>query len=182
MLKVLICMCTLVSTLSAEQTVPSFLASRSNWAENTLKSLTLKEKIGQLFIVAAASKPVSDQPEALASAMHACPYNLNEEQIKKMIQDYAVGGVIFLYKSDPETQMFLTKKFQKKSKVPLFITQDFECGLSMRLDLDPARVVRYPRNMTLGSVADEHLIYELGYEIGTQCATIGVHIKFCTSR
>jgi beta-N-acetylhexosaminidase len=48
----------------------------------------------------------------------------------------------------------------------------------MRLDLDPTKVVRYPRNMTLGALSDEKLIYQLGYEIGTQCAVLGIHINF----
>lgn len=144
--------------------------------EKTLKQLSLREKIGQLFIVAAASN--FNQPtEQLASSLQACPYTMDEDHVMKMISDYHVGGVIFLYKSDPVTQMALTKKFQHAARVPLLIAQDSEWGLSMRLDNDPTKVVRYPRAMTLGAIQDTQKVYDVAYEIGKQCAAIGVHMN-----
>lgn len=155
---------------------PPFLANNNQWAENILTSLTLKEKIGQLFVVAAASN--FEQPtELLASSMLTAPYTMDEEYVSSLIKEYHVGGILFLYKSDPKTQMVLTKKFQQLATIPLLIAQDGEWGLSMRLDGDPDKVVRYPRNMTLGAITDENLIYQIGYEIGQQCAAIGVHLN-----
>ncbi len=155
---------------------PPFLANNNQWAEKTLASLTLQQKIGQLFVVAAASN--FDQPnELLASSMFASPYKMNEEYVNWLIKNYHVGGVIFLYKSDPKKQTALTKKFQQLASIPLLIAQDCEWGLSMRLDGDPDKVVRYPRNMTLGAIVNESLIYDIGYEIGQQCAAIGVHMN-----
>ena len=113
--------------------LPPFLQHKNIWAEQMLKSMTLQEKIGQLFVVAAVSD--FEQPnEILASSLMASPYIMDEEHVATLIEKYHVGGVIFLYKSDPETQMALTEKFQKKSKIPLLIVQDCEWGLSMRLD------------------------------------------------
>lgn len=155
---------------------PPFLANNNQWAEKTLASLTLQQKIGQLFVVAAASN--FDQPnELLASSMFASPYKMDEEYVNALIKNYHVGGVIFLYKSDPKKQMALTEQFQKLASIPLLIAQDSEWGLSMRLDGDPEKVVRYPRNMTLGAITDENIIYDIGYEIGQQCAAIGVHMN-----
>jgi beta-N-acetylhexosaminidase len=175
---VLVVMLVMAYSSDAFSALPSYLTCKTTWAEETLKSLTLQEKIGQLFIVAAASKSASEQPETLASSMQDSPYTMGPDFVKELIEKYHIGGVIFLYKSDPETQMKLTSEFQKLSKIPLFIAQDCEWGLSMRLDLDPTKVVRYPRNMTLGALSDEKLIYQLGYEIGTQCAVLGIHINF----
>jgi len=151
---------------------PPFLAS-DKWAEETLQSLTLKEKIGQLFMIAAASS-FKQPDELLASAMQKSPYKMDEEYITKMIQEYNIGGIIFLFKSEPEKQIYFTKKYQSLSKIPLLIGLDAEWGLSMRLE----KVVRYPRNMTLGAIQDEQLIYQMGYEVGQQCKAIGVHINF----
>jgi beta-glucosidase-like glycosyl hydrolase len=103
---------------------------------------------------------------------------MQPEHVEKMIKEYGVGGIIFLYKSDPVKQMMLARKFQAASKVPLMITQDAEWGLSMRLDIDPKKVVRYPRNMTLGAIQDEEIVFEVAKEIGNQCAAIGVHMNF----
>lgn len=154
---------------------PPFLQQESSWAQETLASLTLRQKIGQLFVVAAASD--FEQPnEILASSMQASPYTMDEEYVSSLIQNYQVGGVIFLYKSSPEKQRALTEKFQQLSSIPLLIAQDCEWGLAMRLDKDPSKVVRYPHNMTLGAITDENTIYELGYEIGQQCKAVGVHL------
>jgi beta-N-acetylhexosaminidase len=157
--------------------LPPYLSNNSAWAEKTLQSLTLRQKIGQLFIVAAASN--FNQPnESLASSLATSPYTMDANHIEMLIKDYYVGGIIFLYKSDPATQMALMKKFKSLSVVPLFIAQDCEWGLSMRLDIDPTKVVRYPRNMTLGAITNDQLIYDLGHEIGKQCAAIGIHMNF----
>ncbi|MEX0940210.1 MAG: glycoside hydrolase family 3 N-terminal domain-containing protein [Candidatus Babeliales bacterium] len=153
-----------------------YLKGKSSWAEKTLKSLSLREKIGQLFIVAAASN-FSQPTEMLASAMRKCPYNMDPNHVEKMIKEQKVGGLIFLFKSDPKTQKSFIERYQEKSKLPLIIAQDSEWGLSMRLDADPKQVVRYPRNMTLGALVDEQLVYDMGYEVGKQCAALGVHIN-----
>ncbi len=157
--------------------MPPYLTQPTRWAENILQTLTRRQKIGQLFIVASASN--FEQPnEILAATMQASPYRMDEEYISFLIKEYYVGGVIFLFKSDPIKQMALTQKFQQQSSILLFITQDCEWGLSMRLDNNPSEVVRYPRNMTLGAIADEKSVYEIGYEIGKQCNALGVHINF----
>lgn len=156
---------------------PIFLNTNSNWAEQTLQKLTLREKIGQLFIVATASN-FTQPTEILVTALQNCPYNMNHDHIINLIKNYNIGGVIFLFKSDPNTQVAFTNKYQELSKVPLLITQDSEWGLSMRLDLNPEKVIQYPRNLTLGAIKDEQLIYELGKEVGHQCSAIGIHMNF----
>ena len=149
----------------------------SNWPQETLAKLNLRQKIGQLLMVAAASN-FSQANESLASAMQRSPYDMTSSHVEQMIREYGIGGVFFLYKSDPVTQSHLMQKFQNLSQVPLLFAQDSEWGLSMRLDLDPDQVVRYPHNLTLGAIKNSKLIYEIGYEIGRECAAIGIHMNF----
>ena len=60
--------------------------NKTSWAENTLKKLTLDQKIGQLFIIAAISS--TEQPtETLATELIACPYNLNKKHIKQAVKE-----------------------------------------------------------------------------------------------
>jgi len=161
-------------------TISSFCAlsfaqgqAKLSWAQKTLASLTLREKIGQLFIVPTAS--CFDQPEeALATAMHKCPYKMDPEYVKQLITEYKVGGLIFLFKSTPDVQIDAINEYQKLSKTPLIIGQDCEWGLSMRL----YNTLRFPRNMTLGALQNKNLIYQMGQEVGRQCKVIGVHINF----
>lgn len=145
--------------------------------EELLTRMSLREKIGQLFVVAAASN-FSQPTESLASAMTKSRYTMDPDYVENLVREHGIGGVIFLYKSDPATQMKLAKRFNDAARIPLLITQDCEWGLAMRLDIDPTKVVRYPRNMTLGAIKDEQLVYEVAREIGNQCAAIGVHMNF----
>lgn len=171
--------CVLLMTCNLYAMHPPFLNDSGAQAEVLLKKLTLPEKIGQLFVVAAASN--FDQPtESLATALRKCPYNMDPEHIKKMIREYHVGGVIFLFQSDPKTQREWINVYQKETKIPLLIAQDLEWGLTMRLNCDPTKVVRYPRAMTLGALSEdnEQSIYQMGIEIGKQCAQVGVHMNF----
>lgn len=155
---------------------PFFITKKDEWAQETLTAMTLKEKIGQLFVVAAASD--FEQPtEILATSMQKSPYNMYEEYINTLIQEHHIGGVIFLYISEPQKQIALTKRFQSLSKTPLLIALDAEWGLAMRLNKNPSKVVHYPHNMTLGALQDERLIYDIGYEIGQQCCALGVHLN-----
>ena len=144
--------------------------------EELLAQLSLRQKIAQLFVVAAAT--CFDQPtEALASSLKASPYKMDKDFVLSLIKNYGIGGVIFLYKSSPAVQLAVTKEFQANSALPLFIMQDAEWGLDMRLGIDPTKVVRYPRNMTLGAIADTAIIYEVAVEIGKQCSVLGIHMN-----
>jgi beta-glucosidase-like glycosyl hydrolase len=145
--------------------------------KNQIANMTIDEKIGQLIMIAAASS--EHQPtELLASQFINSPYNLDQNYLKNAITRWHIGGVIFLFKSTPEKQVKLTQELQDLAKIPLIIGQDSEWGLAMRLDLSPDKVIKYPKNMTLGAIQDLNLIYKLGLEIGQQCQNIGVHINF----
>lgn len=128
-----------------------------SWVDSTLSQMTLEEKIGQLFMVAAYS-------------------NKNENhvnQISKLIEDHKIGGLMFM-QGGPHRQLNLTNLYQNKSEIPLIIAQDAEWGLSMRIDSTP----RFPWQMTLGAIEDSSLVYDMGIEIAKQCRRLGVHINF----
>lgn len=140
-----------------EQVVPDFISSESKWADSVLNQMSLDEKIGQLFMVAAYSSKGADHYQSL----------------DKLIKENHIGGLIF-FKGSPIKQAHLTNRFQEHSKTPLFIAIDGEWGLSMRLD----STVNYPRQMMLGALPNDELIYEMGKQIGEQCKLMGIHINF----
>ncbi len=129
----------------------------AGWAEDTLRNLSLREKIGQLFVVATVSYD-----------------NHHKEYIESLITNNGIGGVIFQHKSTQEKQIALTNDYQALSRVPLLICQDAENGLTMRLKNE----LRFPQNMTLGAIQDTNLIYQMAREVGRQCHAIGVHMNF----
>jgi beta-N-acetylhexosaminidase len=136
---------------------PPFTLQDKSWADSILKKMTIDEKIGQLFMVAA----YSNKNEA--------EYATLEAQIKK----YHLGGVIF-FQGDPATQIKLTNRYQQAAKYPLMVGIDAEWGLGMRLD----STISYPRQLTLGAIQDNELIFKMGEEIGKQHARMGIHVNF----
>ena len=132
-------------------------AAQKKWVDSIYDSMTLEEKIGQLFMVQAFSNK---------DLRH-------ENTIYGLITDYHIGGIIFS-KGGPYRQAKLTNTFQEASKVKLLIGMDAEWGLSMRLDSTYA----FPWNMTLGAIKDERLIEQTGRQIGEHCKRLGVHFNF----
>ncbi len=136
---------------------PEFLTSDSIWVDSVMNTLSLDDKIAQLIMVAAYS-------------------NRDEEhnsEIDHLIQKFQIGGLIF-FQGGPVRQANLTNRYQKISKVPLLIAIDGEWGLAMRLD----STITYPRQMSLGAIQNDALIYQMGYDIGIQCKRMGIHINF----
>ena len=127
------------------------------WSDSIINSLSLEEKIGQLFMVAA----YSNKPEN------------HTLMIEKYIEKYHIGGLLFL-QGAPVRQARLTNFYQSKSKLPLLISIDAEWGLDMRLD----SCVRYPWAMTLGAIQNLKLLEKTGEEIGEQCNRLGIHWNF----
>lgn len=160
-------------SFSLAQEVPCYERIAGRDAKKILSSLTLREKIGQLFMAPAASC-FEQQEEALASQMLACPYNMKPEYVSELITKHKIGGLIFLFKGTPELQIDAINEYQRRSAIPLLIGQDCEWGLSMRLYNTP----RFPRNMTLGALCDQSLIYQMGRTVGRQCRAVGVHMNF----
>lgn len=174
--RALICLFFTINTFAIQ---PPFLQEANASTEALLKTLTLRQKIGQLFMVPATSIFYTpDDP--LAPTQRDSPYNVDPDYVTMLIKEYHIGGLIFLFKSEPDLQRKYIERYQAESKIPLLVGQDLEWGLSQSLDHDPSKVTRYPHLMTLGALSkeNEYLIYELGKEIGKQCAQIGVHMNF----
>lgn len=99
-----------------------------------------------------------------------------EEHVKEiigLIKNNQIGGLVF-FQGGPVRQAVLTNHYQALSKVPLLIGMDAEWGLAMRLD----STVQYPRQMTLGSIQNDTLIYRMASQIAQQCKRLGVHLNF----
>jgi beta-N-acetylhexosaminidase len=139
--------------------------------QEVLSSLTLDQKIGQLFMVAASSN--TQNAEILASNK-AFTYNVDPKHTEMLIKRYHIGGLIFFGKGSPVDQVKATNYYQSIAKHPLLIAQDLEWGLDMRHQ----NVVRFPCNLVLGAIENPQLIYRFGREVGRQCKEIGVHINF----
>ena len=127
------------------------------WVETRLQGMSLKEKIGQLFIHTVA--PQDTEP--------------NRRNIGNAVKEYKVGGLLFSG-GQLSTQVVLTNFAQEMAETPLLMTFDGEWGLAMRLKGTPS----FPKNRVLGCIQDNELLYEYGLEVARQCREIGVHVNF----
>jgi beta-N-acetylhexosaminidase len=144
----------LLSATSFAQKIPS---AGKAWVDSVFKSLSDEEKIAQLMVIRAHSNL---GPDHVAGVV---------EQIRK----YNVGALCF-FQGGPVRQANLTNHYQSIAKTPLMVTIDGEWGLGMRLD----SVTKYPYQLTLGSLNDDNIVYEMGLAVGRQMKRIGVHVNY----
>ena len=135
----------------------SISPAEQKWIDSVFNSLTPDQRLGQLFMTAAWSNLG----------------NKEKRRVSKLISQYQIGGLIFMQGS-PVAQAGLTNYYQAISNTPLLISQDAEWGLGMRLD----SAMTFPRQIALGAISDNELIYKMGFEIARQCKRIGVNIDF----
>ena len=137
---------------------PPYMLSESPWADSLVQTLSLDEKIGQLFMVAANGRDTEES---------------YYKSIDTLIENYHLGGLIY-FQSTPTAHTQLVNRFQSKSTLPMMNGIDGEWGLAMRIDsLQP-----FPWNMTLGAIQNNDLLYEMGLAMAQECKTLGIHFNF----
>lgn len=129
----------------------------SVWVDSVFASLSLDQKIAQLFLLRTYSNKTAD-------------YYRNMDEL---IGKYKPGGLCF-FQGGPKTQQKLTKHYQSISQTPLLIAMDAEWGPGMRLDSSYS----FPYQMTLGSIDNDSLIYQMGTQVAEMLMQLGVHINF----
>ena len=133
------------------------LYAQSFNVDSALSAMTLDEKIGQLFMVAAYSnKDESHQAE-----------------LEKLVRDYHIGGVITM-QGGPEPQKKLLHRLQNAAAFPLLVGQDAEWGQAMRLD----STYKFPTSLTIGAAGETMDAYDLGHVLADECTAVGVHMSF----
>ncbi len=130
---------------------------QSNWVDSVLQTMSLESKIGQLFIIRSYAKPSETQ----------------SKEVQSLIQNYHVGGVCFFKGTIPVlTEMI--NQYQSWSGIPLMMSMDAEWGIGMRM----TDGFSFPKNMTLGAIRDNRLIYFMAREMATQLKDAGIHMNF----
>ncbi len=138
------------------------------------KELSLHEKVGQLFMLAAF---INDTEEAV-------------QEMEQLIREHHIGALCFFHSKASAATNFEGKKaivhnansydrlkeliarYQKAAKYPLLIAMDAEWGLAMRIENTP----QYPYAITLGAIQNKNeLIFKVGQQIGMDCKKAGIH-------
>ncbi|MCW5515806.1 glycoside hydrolase family 3 protein [Muriicola sp. Z0-33] len=136
--------------------------------------LSVKEKIGQLFMPAAF---INDSEEDI-------------QKLEKLIKEHCVGGLCFFHSKasaatnyEGKQEVFYNEesfnilklliiRYQKAAKYPLLISIDAEWGLAMRIENTP----QYPYALSLGAIQGHtELIHQMGRNIAKDCMLAGIH-------
>lgn len=145
---------------SAKPTVFLQQADRAKmdvWVDSVYAKMNTEQKVGQLIA------EVVD-PRNLEAA---------KQEVKRLITNYHIGCLYFS-KGTVANHLELVNYAQSISKVPVMVGLDGEWGLSMRMPDTP----RFPKNMMLGAIQDDRLLYEYGLEMARECKAVGVNINF----
>ena len=147
--------------LAQGQTIDPLLAldeqAQKIWVDSLYNSLSLEEKVGQLFM------------PMVFTERDSAHYQHTLELVKKQ----KVGGLIFSLGGPMEQSEWLNQ-FQAAAQTPLLVAMDAEWGVAMRLD----SVQPFPWPMTLGAVQDTVLLRKIGRRMGEQEKRLGIHYSF----
>jgi len=139
----------------------------NRWAETTLHSLSLEEKVGQLFMIRMRVERLNDSsPEYL--------------RLRDSIRLYHVGSLAmsipaegrFARGNDRYHTVALINRLQQESHLPLLIAGDFERGVL------PARLFGttvFPHAMAFGAAGNVSNAEEFGRITAQESRALGVH-------
>jgi beta-N-acetylhexosaminidase len=148
---------------------PATATRGDRWAEKTLRSLTVEEKIGQVFMIwCRASFLNLEAPEYL--------------QWLEAMQKYHVGSFAmsvhvdgpFLLRTEPYEAAELLNRLQKQSKLPLLFAADFERGVTTRL----TGTTNFPHAMAFGADGKVEDAENFGRITAQESRAVGVHWNF----
>ena len=167
------------TTASTSQTGQAALpdAGKQGWITSTIASMTVEEKVGQLFSTHVYGNTVDSYDPA-----NVAEFGLGTP--REIIEKYHLGGVLYFAWThsvdNPEQAAGLSNGIQKVAtstgaEVPALISIDQEGGLVARV-LEPA--TQTPGNMALGATRDEPGARDLAAIQGTELAAMGITQNF----
>ncbi len=143
-----------------------------SWAQRTLVSLTLREKVGQMMM----PWVIGDfAPEGSPS----------HERIMGLIRDQQIGGVIMSVGQPTEVAAKIND-LQRHATVPLLVAADLETGAGFRMwgavfmpgTIELGGATNFPTLMAVGATGDASLAYRMGAITGEEARAVGIHVPF----
>jgi beta-N-acetylhexosaminidase len=131
------------------------------WVTQTLRTLTLEEKAGQLIVpVFRGYLAHPDSPVA--------------QKLEGLVRDLGVGGLI-LSRGDPLEVVGLLNRLQRMAKVPLLVSADLEWGAGIQV---PHGATLLPYLMAVGAAGSEELAKAHGLYTAREGRALGIHMTY----
>ena len=159
------------ASAAAVKPIAATTVAQQRWAERTLRSMTLEEKIGQMIEVRGIMGF----------------YNADDAAFQKLVNDirrYHLGAVHLtvnvdgplLVRTEPYEAAMTVRRLQKEShgRVPLIFSVDFERGPSMRL----SAVEYFPHPMAFGATHNPAYAERWGRLVAEESRAMGIAWNF----
>jgi beta-glucosidase-like glycosyl hydrolase/CubicO group peptidase (beta-lactamase class C family) len=144
-------------------------AEGEKWVQQTLRKMTLEEKLGQLLVVYYFGGFLSAESESF-------------RELLRQVEKNHVGGFILQTHVTPlgieRSQVYptavLANELQNQAKVPLLVAADFERGTAMRL----MEGTSFPQAMAVAATGSPQDAYAMGRVTAIEARAAGVHWVF----
>jgi beta-N-acetylhexosaminidase len=139
------------------------------WLAQTLKKMTLDEKLGQLMMIFYYGGFISTESEQY-------------KELLRQVEQNHVGGLVVQTRGSPlgteRSQVYptaiLANDLQRHAKIPLLIGADFERGTAMRLDEGTS----FPQAMAVAATGSPQDAYTMGKITALEARAVGVQWVF----
>ncbi|HLY92798.1 MAG TPA: glycoside hydrolase family 3 protein [Candidatus Angelobacter sp.] len=153
----------------AKAAPPDLTKDGRHWVEQTLKKLSLEEKVGQMFSV----RYFNDFQNFTSDSYR---------QFREQLQKYHIGSVVLtdhldgpvLLKNPPLEVAMMANQLQRDSALPLLIAADFERGIFTRVSPAPA----FPDAMAFGAAGNPEYAERFGAITAEESRALGIHWNF----
>lgn len=138
-------------------------------AKQILSSMSLEEKVGQLFIV--DLKRLAGQKNILRLS----------PETKQKLEKYQVGGVILFAQNLKSKRQVtqLIKDIRTTEETPMFVCIDEEGGRVSRLEhTESLQLEKLPSAETIGNKGDSTYAYNVGVTLARQLKEFGFNVDF----
>jgi len=147
---VIILSCSGVSTITSND---------SSWVEDTLKKLSLREKIAQMMVYRMNMKFMNFDSEEW-------------NEIESLLASDGIG-VVHIWFGEAGSALTILNKMQKLSKVPLLVEGDIESGLGRRY----TGAVTLPPMMAISATGNPQYAYKAGMISAIESRSVGIHFN-----
>ena len=145
-------------------------ATLQGMAKDITKEMSLKNKIGQLFMVSVYQLDEAESKNQTSVT----------SQMKNTLKKYPAGGIVMFAKNiDTRSQTKkMIKDLQKVSYIPLFMAVDEECGTVSRVASNPKmKMTAYPSASEVGKTYSDKEIARMGTTQGKELKELGFNMN-----
>jgi len=129
----------------------------TKWVEQTLRRMTLEEKIGQMISCRYSGNFYSADSDDLA-------------RLRGLVVDLKIGGLI-IFLGDAYETAHLNNALQSMAKIPLLIASDLERGAGTQI----TGATLFPTLMGIGATNSEELAFHMGRITAEEGRALGIH-------